>query len=238
MIVLAIIDVCEINPERVGDVSKNQLFLRAKEAANPDEARLKLGAYILLSHLAREYMGADVLPEICYTPMGKPYFATDFKWQFNIAHDRDLCAVVLSDSCDAVGVDLQSMPERKIRLERIRQRFFAPLDYLSGKSGEEGGKIHTLSIIPEFFSAKQTTDGYAAKKLSDTADFEKVSERGTADLDFLTKWTLLEATVKATGEGISTYRNSEKVDTDSYISAFKYNGRTFSVSCAVISNKN
>ena len=234
MVVLGIMDVRGIIPERVGDVSQNQLFLRAKEVKNTDEARLKIGAYVLLSHLAREYMGADVLPEIYYTPMGKPYFKENSDWQFNISHDRDLCAVILSNDYSALGVDLQSMPDRKIRLERIRERFFAPLNYLSGKERDEGQKANTLPLLLKFFTAIEQGGTYATAALEEPTGFDIIFYEDTAELDFLTKWTLLEATVKATGEGISTYRDTEKLDTHTSVYAFRRDGHTFSLSAAAV----
>ncbi|MBO7304551.1 MAG: hypothetical protein J6V09_04955 [Clostridia bacterium] len=237
MIVLGIIDVRQIEPERVGDVSQNQLFLRAKAAQNTDEVRQKLGAYYLLSYLVREHMGADLLPEIYYTSFGKPYFKDSSELRFNISHDRCFAAVILSDGECEVGVDIQSMPDRKIRLERIRERFFAPLDYLSGKNDKNTKKINTHPVLPEFFSVKQTADGYAAEKMRDMTDIEIISGDDTAELEFLTKWTLLEATVKAMGEGMSAYRDSEKLDTDSYITAFKHNGNTFLLSAVAIKSE-
>ena len=237
MLALGIIDVRNINPETVGDVSENSLLLRAKEAKKRDEARLKFGAYFLLSHLAEKYMGCENLPEICYTPMGKPYFKDRPDFQFNISHDRNLCAVILTDTYAAVGVDMQSMPDREIRLEKIKERFFSPLDYLSGKERKKAEEAYTLPVKVEFFNVKETECGYSAEKLSRPEGFLLMPDADTAELDFLTRWTLLEANVKATGEGISTYRDTKNLDTHTYITAFKHEKHTFSLSVAAIDYK-
>ena len=108
---------------------------RVRSTKNEGEKRLRAGAYALLLELykecAREHGLSAKMPEICYTGEGKPcFFANDSLHnvpKFSISHDALLSVVALSFGDEQVGVDVQSLPNGRVRLERVAERFLMPL---------------------------------------------------------------------------------------------------------------
>ena len=171
---------------------------RIKNTHSERERALKIGAYSLLSRLYKIKRSGAELPQILYTDAGKPYFAGSENennyLHFSISHDKNVAVVAIGDT--PVGVDVQSMPKRRISLEGIAKRFFAS---------------QTLSPTPEISSAIEPEAEYFYFGIKDgefceleASDFSpREISLDEARGDFLARWTLLEANLKMTGTGFS-----------------------------------
>jgi phosphopantetheinyl transferase len=173
---------------------------RIEKRRNEKERRLSVGAYSLLRTLYGRALGESVeIPEILYTGEGKPYFCgqnensgLQGQIKFNLSHDGELAVACLSDSADEVGIDVQSEPRRRISLEKIAERFFSP--FRNPKERAEREKIDKGEVSLSFYGI---SDGKITEREGDGVDI-----RDTAP-QFLERWTLLEASLKAAACGFS-----------------------------------
>ena len=78
-----------------------------KNTKNPALRREREFSYMLLFYAYGNFVSdSGALPNIERDENGKPYFS-DGKIDFNISHDKDIAAVVISDE-GSVGIDVQS----------------------------------------------------------------------------------------------------------------------------------
>ena len=95
-------------PERQKRLVRLRDKLRRKEP---------LCAYALLRIALRERYGWQELPQMAYSPQGKPYFPQYSEVQFNLSHTDG--AVLVAISNQAVGVDIEKI--RPIRQQTMEQ---------------------------------------------------------------------------------------------------------------------
>ncbi len=69
----------------------------------------------LLEHAAREYWGAETLPEIITDDNGKPFFSTHPSWHFSLSHTGTHVLAAVSDK--PVGADIET--ERDLTGRRV-----------------------------------------------------------------------------------------------------------------------
>ena len=84
---------------------------------NPDARRASLTAWCLLASEMRRQGWKDALPEVRFTPQGKPEFV-DSPVRFSLSHSRGIAAALISDSL--CGVDVEYI--RPDVSERMRER--------------------------------------------------------------------------------------------------------------------
>ncbi len=237
MIYLGILELSEkisdVYADKLGDAVKN----RINEAKNPESRIARLGAYSLLvgmyDYLKGECCFQEKMPQICYTGGGKPYFLENNSLQnapkFNISHDLGLAVCVISNSCE-VGVDVQSMPKRRLNLSRIADRFFAPLRRIDPLIPEEP-EDDELEVSVLFFTE---CGGELSLSELDKLSLKRVRD-ALSSSDFLSKWTLLEAVLKMSGGGFgdSAAANELLANSDTVTFSLKHNGDEYFISAAV-----
>ncbi len=165
---------------------------RIEKIKNPDRKKASLLSRIFLNKLYTDSFD-EKIPEMDYKDMGKPYFKNS-SVAFSISHDRDLIAVAISDECDSVGVDIQSVLGDSERASRLEKRFLSGIDF---SSQEE------LDVEVSFFYASLSGDELQIKKAD--KNFNQ-SEREEKD-SFLFSWTRLEASLKLVGCGFEGIKN-------------------------------
>ena len=166
------------------------------------------------------------MPSIEFTDEGKPYFTKNSNIPcpvFSISHDRDFAAVAISDENINLGVDIQSMPENKGRLERIAQRFlevFRRSDSVYKKLMMESEMkrsrtrehiSHLFLYLDESFDILESDEGKIG---------EIIFGKEEKEYEYLTKWTALEASLKMSGGGFADYNDAENIINDASIYNF------------------
>ena len=212
-------------PEKIGE--------RLGKRKNENEKRLGIGAYALLFRLCSQIIGEDSeVPEILYTGEGKPYFSEEKdneslqnKIKFNISHDGELATVCICDSGEEVGIDVQSESRRKISLERIAERFFSP--FRNPKESVKREEIESRDVSLSFYVI---SDG-EIEQVSDES-FALSSEAS----EFLSRWTLLEAALKADSRGFGAVEESDAVlgAVRTHTFSLSVSDREYAVSAAVM----
>ncbi len=174
----------------------------------------RIGAYISLDFLYKSIFGTQKeMPNLDYNEKGKPYFTNCKDVFFSISHDEDYSAVAICDTCRDIGIDIQAMPKNKSRLERVADRFLSvfkrnDFTYNAKKKMKENPS-----------SIKENDISYIFAELGEHGKIEIVEdtvheflEKNKADeYEYLTKWTLLEASLKMEGSGFREYENAEKI---------------------------
>ena len=206
---------------------------RLSARRNEKERRLSAGAYSLLSKLYKKALGADdEMPQILYTGEGKPYFEEEKdnkslqnEVKFSISHDEEAAVVCLGVGDGAVGIDVQSEPRRRISLDKIAERFFSP--FKNPKAEVTREKIEKDEITLSFYEIR---DG----EIADAE--EEVFAFSDNPSEFLAKWTLLEASLKASSRGFSAIEERDailkRVRTRTF--SLVLSGREYAVSAAAM----
>lgn len=205
MIYIGLLDVEKIDTDNIEiSIFPDKVVQKIGKMKCESEKKLRTGAYLLLSVLYNKLVfgkdGYTSLPSIECTGDGKPYFK-ESEVAFNISHSESVSAVCISDTGDAIGIDIQSEPKNKRMLERAMERFFAPIK----KNYEETAKAEDeKEAEAEIFF--YTFDG-EMKEIEEKAfadDFRIVN--ASEEKDMLLKWTAFEALVKMEGCGIGKAR--------------------------------
>ena len=209
---------------------------RIEKRKSEKEKKLSLGAYSLLEKMYKKSFGDSVeMPEIVYTGEGKPCFEEEKdnkslqnEVKFSISHDEEVAVVALSLCDGEVGVDVQSEPKRRINLEKIAERFFSP--FRNTKEVVEREKIEKGDISISFYKIEngQICDAEETGfSISDTPS------------EFLMRWTLLEASLKASSYGFSKVEDRDaivnRMRTRSF--ALALFDREYAVSVAIMKQK-
>lgn len=207
MIYVAAADACDFSAD---DIKINETVKkRIEKSSSEGEKKLRAVAYhalfLLLERFVKDGFCSIQNLELFYTGEGKPFFQSkDFENNslqnppsISVSHDKNLAIAVISDS-ERIGVDVQGAALPKRRMERVAARFFSPI-----KNVEKAGRIKDEI---KWFSAKGA--GLSEKEVG-----KDIKELGEADgaIDFLAKWTKLEAVIKASGGGFLDYPNLEEL---------------------------
>lgn len=180
--------------------------------------RERIFSYFLLSY-AYEKEFSCVLPSIERDENGRPYIP-DLPVDFNISHDGEISAVVLSDD-GRVGIDIQlckaDVSERLIRkTEKIYEEKVAAIK-------EKSEAINTRP--------KMLTYSNGALTYCDIDIFSQ-----SAETEFFAKWSQLEAISKADGRGLALF---SEIDFDKACFDLKTdiirdkNGKSYALSVAI-----
>lgn len=163
---------------------------------------------------ATAYPG-ERMPSIKRTPEGKPYFAENpHGASFSISHAGEFAAVLLSDEGEC-GVDVE--PELDYaRAARIDKRFLSPLDLSMPKTNSQPEVIAQRLTTPVGFSGCcELTVGKIQDVISLSAYPREQRELreldNTPSLPPVSRWTLLEAVLKADGRGFSAYKSAHEI---------------------------
>lgn len=177
-----------------------------KSTASETERQERYAAYRTLDILFPE-----LVKTIVYTN-GKPSFEKCHP-VFNFSHSNGVVALAYSYDFSEIGVDLQAEPKRRGVLERVAERFLLSKGKEKETSGEElvsEVKFYTLS----------------GEKLAECDEDSKphlVSvTKSQAKRDLLIKWTLLEAVLKMSGDGVSAYGKAEDIENEYMASTESY----------------
>ena len=157
--------------------------------------RERFFSYLLLSY-AYEKEFSRALPDIERDGYSRPYFACSCI-DFNISHDGEMAAAVLSDE-GKVGIDIQlCQAEVSERLIKKTEKIYSEkIDCIKKKSRELEAEIAILRYSEK--GEVTYCKGDIIAPLTET--------------DFFLKWTQIEAISKADGRGVSLF---SRIDFDS-----------------------
>lgn len=172
---------------------------RIEKTKNKEQKACRIAAYLLLEKMIKNVSPCDKMPQIIYTPQGKPRFdegcGVNISCRFNISHDGGAVAVAVSDT--EVGVDVQSHLANSESQNRIATRFADALDTLDARSDREP------SVSFCFFEIK---NGEIFERLCDGGAPANLTKEDVAK-DFVARWTVLEAALKLDGGGFASIGN-------------------------------
>jgi len=166
-------------PERI----KNKI----EKTQNPTEKILRTGAYLLLYRMCGALFSSSEMPEIIYTPHGKPRFCDNNYCHFNISHDKDAVAVAISSR--EVGIDIERCEVSAESAERISKRYAEALSAIDGESE------NVPEVSFSFFAVR-------GGEISEAETNPHIKEDSVCD--FSSRWTRLEAALKLDGGGFAS----------------------------------
>lgn len=155
------------------------------------------------------------LPETERTPEGKPYLRENpHGVYFNVSHTDSYAAVLLTDEGEC-GVDIEAeLPPA--RAERIDRRYLSGLDM----------SVDTLATQPQIIAARlpsplDVTDlcelcAVKSQKKPDgmrcqSGEISLTELEISNELSAVSRWTLLEAVLKADGRGFAAYKEADDI---------------------------
>ena len=208
--------------ERVLSLVSDSVKEKIKGTKSEEEREHRVGAYLLLNHVF-----GDKTKTIVYEN-GVPKSDTPIP-VFNYSHSDGFVALAYSeDSEEKIGVDLQAEPKKKGILSRIAERFLSPFDKIREK-GDFSSLFCEYSFYEIADDALIKTEEKSMRRLT----------RAEAECDLLSKWTILEAALKAYGGGFSDYPDSEEilthVLTETHI--FEEDGKKFALTVSAIEKR-
>ncbi len=186
-------------------------------AKNERLRRERATAYVILYKAAERFF--TEAPSIIFTEGGKPRFA-DGNIHFSISHTDGAVAVTLSDKA-AVGVDIECERER-IYAEKIEERFL----------GEVKLPPALLSVKYLFAEATESGEFVFSDLMENNISAEQIAE--SDNLPFTAKWTLAEAAVKLTGDGMTAAKKAGEIllKSNADIIKIKIKSKTFYLTTA------
>lgn len=193
MVRIGILDVtgCQLSEFKIGERLPMAEKERIEKTKNPGEKLLRCAAYTLLGKMYTETFLCERMPEMIYTPQGKPRFVENKSCHFNISHDGKAVAVAISDG--EVGVDLQSYLVDDGTKSRVITRFENAIRVL----GERGDSAPVVT-----FAFYEVIEGEISRK-TDGWEINPLAKKDTLS-DFCAEWTLLEAALKLDGGGFAS----------------------------------
>ena len=200
MVRVGILSVAECGGVEFGDFKRLPISVREriKKTANPEEKLLRIASYTLLLRMYENAFSAQEMPEIIYTPGGKPKFSGSDGCFFNISHSRGAVAVAISDR--EVGIDVEGCEVSAERAQRVEKRCAEALAAVSkNEKGELGVEFLQFDVrCGEIVSS----DG-------------KITVKDENPCGFSLRWTRLEAALKLDGDGFAGIKRIEKIASDS-----------------------
>lgn len=182
---------CDIATFETNESLPESVAKRIENVKNPEEKSLKKAAYALLVKMYKEWSGEEELPQIFYTPLGKPEFFVNQDCHFNISHSKSAVAVAISNK--NVGVDIQS-------LDMISESTAARVGARYADSLARACNAREPESTPEVL-IYELRDGVISPTFC-SAEIINVEE-GNALCDFSSGWTRLEAALKLNGGGFA-----------------------------------
>ena len=173
--------------------------------SNEKMNRESICAYLALNCFYEKSFGCK-LPKIRKNANGRPEFSQKSRYvsDFNLSHTENLCVLAILTDEGKIGVDAEC--EREIKsAERISERY---LNNISCTNNSLHNQLVDFKILFAEF------DGISVK-FSDTVELEELVLKKEIILssgealtlsdgeDFFSRWTLLEALVKADGLGFA-----------------------------------
>ncbi len=155
------------------------------------------------------------MPEIARTRDGKPYFAGgESDANFSISHTEKYAVAVLTDEGEC-GIDIECESSAH-RAERIEGRFLSTVDFALPPTANQPDVLVARLDNPLGTSALcELTVGKERKPFDDVAyplRGRSLTELPVnANLSPLSRWTLLEAALKADGRGFGAYKSAESI---------------------------
>lgn len=176
---------------------------RIENTKNEQLRRQRAAAHLLLIYAYRDFAG-ETLPEIVYDTYGRPSF-NGADTDFNISHDRDMIALIISDS-QRVGIDVQALDTR------VSDRLAEGIAEITQKENFISVRSRTAPISDKtvLLSISQNGDIIEDTSLFILNDSEKEA-LCKKEADIISDWTLLEALVKADGRGIGQIKAAGKL---------------------------
>lgn len=197
-----------------------------KNTKNPALRREREFSYMLLFYAYGNFVSdSGAVPSIERDGNGRPYFSGE-KIDFNISHDKDFAAVVISDE-GRVGIDIQ------LRSKNVSQR-------LIDKIFDIYNNEITSDILNEYDSLNAQIEvlQYSEKEgiFKSRTDIFAVEDSA----DFFSLWTFIEAISKADGRGLSLFSkilSSEKMFSLRHACVKDKNGNFYALCVCKIPNK-
>ena len=223
MIRIGILDVSErcARDFETGENISAAVKERIEKTKHPKQKLQRRAAYALLEWMYKDMDSTEQMPEIIYTPQGKPSFFENNSFHFTISHSDGVVAVAISDG--EVGIDVQSSSIDDGAKQRVGARFGDVL-----RATCERGVKEPLATI-SFFEIK---NGAIGLKTESQAVIKLTKKE--ADTDFSASWTLLEAALKLDGGGFSSIGSISKIINSAEFLTVKFNahGKQFALTVA------
>jgi phosphopantetheinyl transferase (holo-ACP synthase) len=166
------------------------------------------------------------MPKIKWSENGKPYFESG-DINFSISHDGDFCAVMMTDDFADVGIDIQAIPSSTRVLDRLIRRILS-----------KSITPYVREIIEKAPKATVLYHRLTENGIESTRQIEcDISGRSG---DFLSAWTITEATLKSVGHGLSRFKETEEIIKDAKVGFNIFmdkHGKKY-VTCGVVKNIN
>lgn len=142
------------------------------------------------------------LPPVLRGPHGKPYLADYPAFHYNFSDSGDWLVLAVSENDSEIGVDLQKIVPVKTGIMKMARRFFHPEDVRRLEAVSHPEDITHPDVVshPEEISCPEAMD--------DAVRQEEL---------FFRIWTVKEAYLKYTGEGLSGGMSRFPVDFEEHI---------------------
>jgi phosphopantetheinyl transferase len=212
-IIVVAVDISALDLARLVAGEDYPLYIEM-ETANKALKAERIGAYIALKEIYSALFSSG-MPPILRDEYGKPYFK-EGEIAFNYSHINGVVAVGFMlyggenlDTPPAIGVDIEWIIEDE-RARRIEKRYTSAPDYnILGAQEGEMNIDYRAARLDEVGRLIWCDEGacFEREKLS---EIQKMDSDNIAKSDDITaRWTILEASLKASGGG---FRDLERIN--------------------------
>ncbi len=197
------------------------------------ERELHLSGYLLLAMMYTDYINGSFkekklvdtrgsyglkrltisevlpLPDIAFGEHGKPELCGrlpfgDVKLSFNISHTDGISAVCLTDEFDSVGIDIEKEKDMSADIDALIHRFAPSFAEAARRHPCGGSLIDGISV----YSLSDFVCGSAGR----LPFFHEAGLKSDTVLSGpLSRWTLLEAVLKSSGDGFFGAKEAERL---------------------------